>query len=358
MPGSFVSEYQFKAEIYPFGIVDGIKVFCWTLRNKNGVELVLTNYGATLISLKTPDRDGKFQDIVLGYDNLDGYVEGKAYLGGTIGRYGNRIAKSRFSLDGTTYSLGKNEGENCLHGGNRGFDKVMWDATDVTTAEAPALQFRYLSKNGEEGFPGNLEITVTYTLTAKDELRIDYDVLTDRATVQNPTHHSYFNLAGGGSILDHQLQLKAGSFTPVDEALIPTGELRSVEGTPFDFRTPIAIGERINHADRQLALAKGYDHNWVIDGESGSLPFAAKVHEPTSGRCLEVLTTEPGIQFYSGNFLNGDRGKRGTMNGYRTGFCLETQHFPDSPNIPHFPTTVLRPGERYKSTTAYRFFTD
>ncbi len=356
MHKGLISDYQ-GVEIRPFGVVDGEEVSCWILRNKNDLEAVLTNYGATLISLKTPDRSGEFEDIVLGYDDLGGYMEGKAYLGGSIGRYGNRIGNARFLLDGKTYNLGRNEGMNCLHGGVRGFNKVVWTATDVTTAEAQAVQFAYLSPDGEEGFPGNLEITVRYTLTLGNELQIDYRVVTNRPTVQNPTHHSYFNLSGRGSILDHRLQLNASRFTPIDANLIPTGELRGVEGTAFDFRTPVAVGARIGQDDRQLVLGRGYDHNWVLEGEPGTLRWAARVHEPNSGRSMEVLTTEPGIQFYSGNFLNGDRGKNNTPNAYRTGFCLETQHFPDSPNVPHFPTTVLRPGERYRSTTVYRFST-
>jgi aldose 1-epimerase len=339
------------------GTVDGKPVYLYTLKNKNGVEAKFTNFGATLISLKVPDAKGNLADIVLGYDDVKGYQQGKSYFGASIGRYGNRIGKATFQLNGKTYNLSKNDGENTLHGGTKGFNKVVWEGKHLVKPGAPALQFTYTSKDGEEGFPGNLKATITYTLTPANELRIDYVATTDKDTVQNLTHHSYFNLAGGGEILNHQLMLDADRFTPVDSGLIPTGELRPVEGTPFDFRKPTAIGARINQADEQLKFGKGYDHNWVLNGEMGKLRLVARVTEPTTGRVMEVSTTEPGIQFYSGNFLNGESGKGGKKYEYRNGFCLETQHFPDSPNQPKFPTTTLKSGKTYRTSTVYRFTT-
>lgn len=341
----------------PAGTVDGKPVFYYTLKNKNGVEAKFTNYGATLVSLQVPDRNGKLADIVLGYDDVSGYQQGKSYFGATIGRYGNRIGNATFKLNGKTYNLAKNDGENTLHGGTKGFNKVVWDAKSISKSGAPALQFTYVSKDGEEGYPGTLKATVTYTLTAANELRLDYTVTTDKDTVQNLTHHSYFNLAGGGGILGHELVLNADHFTPVDSGLIPTGELRPVEGTPFDFRRPTAIGARIDQADEQLKLGKGYDHNWALTGQKGKLRLAARVTEAGSGRVMEVLTTEPGIQFYSGNFLNGEAGKGGKKYEFRNGFCLETQHFPDSPNKPKFPSTTLKAGQVYRTTTIYKFTT-
>jgi len=339
-----------------FGVADGKPVYLYVLKNRNGVEAKFTNYGATLVSLLVPDRTGKFADIVLGYDDVNGYANGTAYLGATIGRYGNRIAKARFSLNGKMYTLAKNDGENSLHGGLKGFNKVIWEANDVSSKDISALQFTYVSKDAEEGFPGNLTARVTYTLTSNNELRIDYDVTTDQDTVQNLTHHSYFNLnPAGADILSHELMLNADHFTPVDETLIPTGELRKVEGTPFDFRTPVAVGARINTNDEQLLRGKGYDHNWVLNGSSGTLRVAARVYEPVTGRVMEVSTTEPGMQFYSGNFLKGETGKAGHKNAYRSAFCLETQHFPDSPNHPDFPSTTLKAGEHYRTTTVYKF---
>lgn len=350
------TEVTNKVQPQPFGTADGKQVFYYILKNKNGIEAKLTNYGATLISLKVPDRNGKFDDIVLGYDDVNGYANGKSFFGATIGRYANRIANGKFTLDGRTYTLAKNDGENSLHGGPRGFYKAVWDAKDVSAHGVPAIQFTYRSKDGEEGYPGNLIAQVTYTLTPNNELRLDYDVTTDKDTVQNLTHHSYFNLAPDGhDILGVELMLNADRFTPVDEGLIATGELRNVAGTPFDFRQPTPIGARINQADEQLKRGKGYDHNWVLNGEIGKRHLAARVYEPRTGRTIEVTTTEPGIQFYSGNFLNGEHGKGGKAYNYRTGFCLETQHFPDSPNRPAFPTTTLKAGKHYRSTTVYRF---
>ena len=353
------AEVTNKVQTHPFGSADGKEVSYYILKNKNGVEAKLTSYGASLISLKVPDRKGKLDDIVLGYDAVGGYQNGNSYFGATVGRYGNRIAKARFSLKGTTYTLSKNDGENTLHGGKKGFNKVVWDAKDVSENGTPALRFTYVSKDGEEGYPGTLTATVTYRLTDQNELRLDYDITTDKDTVQNLTHHSYFNLAGADhDILGHELTLEADRYTPVDATLIPTGQLAKVEGTPFDFREATAIGARINQPDEQLKRGKGYDHNWVLNGKSGVMHMAARVYEPTTGRVMEVTTTEPGIQFYSGNFLDGsDHGKGGKAYAYRTGFCLETQHFPDSPNHPDFPTTVLKAGGQYRSTTIYRFST-
>lgn len=339
------------------GTVDGNPVFYYTLRNKNGMEAKFTDFGATLISLHVPDRNGKLADIVLGYDDVQGYQQGSSYFGATIGRYGNRMGKGTFQLSSKTYNLSKNNGENTLHGGTKGFNKVVWQAKALTRKGAPAVQFTYVSKDGEEGYPGTLTATITYTLSAANELRLDYTVTTDKDTVQNLTHHSYFNLVGTGDILKHELMLNADRFTPVDAGLIPTGELRSVEGTPFDFRKPTPIGARIDRDEEQLKLGKGYDHNWVLNGEKGKLRLAARVTEASTGRVMEVLTTEPGIQFYSGNFLNGEAGKGGKKYEFRNGFCLETQHFPDSPNRPEFPSTVLKAGQRYRTTTIYRFGT-
>jgi len=338
---------------------DGKQVDLYVLSNKNGVEVDITNFGAAVVSLKVPDRHGKTDDVVLGYDDLDGYLHDKSYFGATVGRYANRIAHGKFTLNGTTYTLAKNDGENHLHGGVQGFNKVVWEAKDVSTADAAALQLNYLSKDGEEGYPGNLSVQVTYTLTNNNELKIDYAATTDKDTVLNLTHHSYFNLAGQGKgdILQHQLLLHASRFTPVDATLIPTGEIRSVKGTPLDFASATAIGSRIGQDDDQLKLGHGYDHNFVLDGGTGGAPvLAAQVYEPSSGRVMEVWTTQPGIQLYSGNFLNDTiRGKSGSTYQRRAAFCLETQHFPDSPNKPNFPSTILKVGGQFKSSTTYKF---
>ena len=338
---------------------DGKQVDLYVLTNKNGVEADVTNFGAAVVSLKVPDRHGKTDDVVLGYDDLDGYLHDKSYFGATVGRYANRIAHGKFTLNGTTYTLAKNDGENHLHGGVRGFNKVVWEAKDVSIAGAAALQLNYLSKDGEEGYPGNLSVQVTYTLTNNNELKIDYAATTDKDTVLNLTHHSYFNLAGQGKgdILQHQLLLHASRFTPVDATLIPTGEIRSVKGTPLDFASATAIGSRIGQDDEQLKLGHGYDHNFVLDGGTEGAPvLAAQVYEPSSGRVMEVWTTQPGVQFYSGNFLDDTiRGKSGSTYRRRAAFCLETQHFPDSPNKPNFPSTILKPGSQFKSSTTYKF---
>jgi aldose 1-epimerase len=359
----YASGAEHKMQVSDFGKTSGgISVSRYVLTNKLGVEAVVINYGATLVSLKVPDRAGKSADVVLGYDSVEGYEQGKSYFGGTIGRYGNRIARGEFTLDGTTFHLPKNDGPNSLHGGTIGFNKRIWTGTDHSRADAEVLELSYTSADGEEGYPGTLKVKVTYTLPAEaNELRIDYTATTDKDTVTNLTNHSYFNLSGDASkeIVNHQLLLRAPQFTPVDATLIPTGELRAVRGTPFDFTKSTAIGVRINQDDEQLKFGKGYDHNWVLERtKKGGLQLAAEVFEPTSGRVLEVLTTEPGVQFYSGNFLDGTaKGKGGQLYAHRTGLCLETQHFPDSPNHPKFPSTVLKPGEMYRTSTVLRFST-
>ena len=341
-----------------FGQTPDGSVDIYTLTNAKGAEARITNYGGIVVSLKVPDRDGKFDDVVLGLNTLDEYLKGTAYFGALIGRYGNRIAKGQFKLNGTEYKLAVNNGENHLHGGIKGFDKVVWDAKSSSNKAGASLTLSYLSKDGEEGYPGNLKVTVVYTLTNNNELKITYSATTDKDTVLNLTHHSYFNLAGegNGDILGTQLQLNATKFTPTDAGSIPTGELKAVAGTPFDFTKSTAIGLRINADDEQIKLGNGYDHNFVVNGRMGVLRLAAKAWEPRTGRTMEVWTTEPGVQFYTGNFLDGTlKGKRGTLYQRRTGFCLETQHYPDSPNEPKFPTTTLRRGARFNSTTIYRF---
>jgi aldose 1-epimerase len=337
---------------------DGQPVELFTLRSAKGMVVRVSTYGATAVSVEVPDRDGKMADVVLGFDSLEPYLGKHPHFGGVVGRYGNRIATGRFRLGEREIVLARNNGENHLHGGARGFDRVAWSGRDASTNADPAVELTYLSKDGEEGYPGNLTAKVTYTLTDANELRLDYEATTDEETVVNLTNHSYFNLAGpsGGDILGHVVTLDAARFTPVRAGLIPTGELRAVDGTPFDFRKPAPIGARIDAPDEQLALGGGYDHNFVLDGAMGVLRPAARVVESASGRVLEVLTTEPGVQFYSGNNLDGTvKGKAGKVYARRTGLCFETQHFPDSPNQPSFPSTVLRPGERYLSTTVFRF---
>lgn len=337
---------------------DGAPVDLFTLKNSAGMEARITNYGGILVSLKVPNASGKVEDVVLGFDNLSDYLKGHPFFGALVGRYGNRIAKGKFTLNGKEYTLAVNNGPNALHGGLKGFDKAVWKAKELETKDGPALELTYLSKDGEEGYPGNLNVKVVYTLTNKNELKIDYSAATDKDTVLNLTHHTYFNLLGAGTrdILSHMMTINADRFTPVDKDLIPTGELRSVKNTPLDFTKPVVIGARIDQDDEQLRFGKGYDHNWVLNGGGGNLALAARVTEPTSGRTMEVYTTEPGIQFYAGNFLDGTNvGKGGKVYKHRFGLCLETQHFPDSPNHPDFPTTVLKPGQELKSTTIYRF---
>jgi aldose 1-epimerase len=358
---SSVSKKQGVPEISrrPWGQTkEGTPVELFTLRNANGAEAQICNYGGLVITLKVPDRTGKMGDVVLGYDSLDGYLKDTPYFGALIGRYGNRIAKGKFTLDGKEYSLATNNYPNALHGGNKGFDKVIWEPKVIAGPEGPSLQLHYLSPDGEEGYPGNLDVTAVYTLTPDNGLKLEYTATTDKDTVVNLTHHSYFNLAGKGTILHHVVMIPADKFTPVDENLIPTGELRPVDGTPFDFRKPTPIGARINENDEQLKFGKGYDHNWVINKKMGEMGLMARVTEPTSGRVMEVLSTEPGLQFYSGNFLDGTIvGKGGWVYQFRNGFCMEPQHYPDSPNHPEFPSVVLKPGQVYKNTIVYRFST-
>jgi aldose 1-epimerase len=340
---------------------DGTTVDLYTLTNSKGMQASVTNFGATLVALKTPDRSGKLADVVLGYSTPAEYQQGTYFFGGTIGRYANRIARGQFTLDGKTYHLPINDGPNSLHGGTTGFNKRVWTAKELAGNSDPAVQFTYLSPAGEEGYPGNLNVEVTYTLRDDDSLQIAYRATTDKDTVLNLTNHSYFNLGGEGSgdILGHQLTLYADRFTPVNATLIPTAELRAVKGTPFDFTKSTPIGARINQDSQQLKFGKGYDHNWVLTaGQSETPQDAAEVYDPASGRVLTILTTQPGIQFYSGNFLDGTvHGKSGKTYTHRSGLCLETQHFPDSPNHPTFPSTVLKPGQSFQSLSIYRFST-
>jgi aldose 1-epimerase len=335
---------------------DGREAHLYTLSNKSGMEVAITDFGATTVSIKVPDRNGKLGDVVLGYDSVEGYENGTAYIGATAGRYANRIAGAKFSLDGKEYTLPKNDHENHLHGV---FNKVLWDAAPGSMNDPSLLRLRYMSKDGEEGYPGNLSVEVRFSLSDANELKFEYTATTDKKTVVNLTNHSYFNLAGSGNILENKLTLRAGRFTPVDAALIPTGELRSVAGTPFDFREATAVGARIDNDDEQLKLGHGYDHNWVLDAGMKDKPsLAATLFEPSSGRLLETFTTEPGLQIYTGNFLDGSiHGKYGQTYERRGAICLETQHFPDSPNHPDFPTTTLKAGKKYHSITIYKFST-
>jgi aldose 1-epimerase len=351
-------EAETKVTSQPFGkLPDGTPVEIFTLSD-GAFEARITNYGGVVVSLKSPDRNGKSADIVLGFDNVDGYYANfngpsDAFFGALIGRYANRIAQGSFTLEGKKYSLPLNNGANTLHGGPHGFNNVVWNAKTISNG----IELRYLSKDGEAGFPGNLTAIVRYTLV-KGDLRIEYTATTDKATVVNLTNHSYFNLTGSGDILGHQLTLHASRFTPVDSGLIPTGELKSVDGTPFDFRQAHTVGERINANDDQLHLGHGYDHNWVLDGGGAKLVEAAEVYDPVSGRVLKVLTDQPGIQFYSGNFLDGSvKGKGGKPYQQHAALCLETQHFPDSPNHPDFPSAKLKAGEHYHTVTVFSFST-
>ncbi len=345
----------------PFGkTADGKAVEIYTLTNSKGSEAQIITYGGTVVSLRVPDKSGKLGDVVLGFDSVADYEKNTAYIGALIGRYGNRIANGRFTLNGKEYILAVNNGENHLHGGLRGYDKVVWSAGPSTDANGANLELTYLSRDGEEGYPGNLSIKVVYSLTEKNELKIVYSATTDKDTVVNLTHHSYFNLAGAGSgdILGHQLTLNANKFTPTGSGSIPIGELRDVRGTPFDFTKSMAIGARIKQDDQQLKFGQGYDHNYVLNRTGSGPSLAATVYEAKSGRMMEVLTTEPGLQFYSGNFLDGSvTGKSGHSYLKNTGFCLESQHYPDSPNKPKFPSTTLKRGKRYSTTTIYKFST-
>ena len=336
---------------------DQTTIDLYTLRNSKGMEAQIMTFGGIVTSLKVPDKNGALGDVVLGYDHLAGYIMKNPCFGALVGRYGNRIARGRFSLNGNVYSLAINNGPNHLHGGLKGFDKVVWTAEPVTDKSGPALRLTYLAKDGEEGYPGNLTVTAVYRVTEDNALSVDFTATTDQMTVCNLTHHSYFNLAGKGDILNHLAHLNADRFTPVDDTLIPTGELRAVAGTPFDFRQPTAIGQRINDPrDEQIKFGHGYDHNFVLNKKSNELSLAARVSEATSGRIMEVWTTEPGVQFYTANFLDGTIiGKGGWAYQARNGFCFEPQHFPDSPNHPEFPSTVLKPGETYRHSTAYKF---
>jgi aldose 1-epimerase len=329
----------------------------YTLTNANGRKVGIITYGGTVVSLTAPDRNGKYADVVLGMDDLAGYQKATAFFGAIIGRYGNRIGKGQFTLDGATYKLPVNDGPNTLHGGPAGFDKRVWSAAPGSSADGDTLELTYVSKDGEAGFPGTLTSKVVYTLTAKNELKIDYTATTDKATVVNLTNHSYFNLAGQGEgdVLTHEVMIDAARFTPVDATLIPTGELRPVAGTPFDFTKPTAVGARIEAADEQIKFGKGYDHNWVLNKGAGGLTKAAEVHETKSGRVMEVWTTEPALQFYTGNFLDGTLHGKGKTYVRRGALCMETQHYPDSPNQPAFPSTELKPGATYHTTTVYRF---
>ena len=334
---------------------EGLPVDLYTMTNPKGTSVSISTYGGTVQALNVKDRSGMLGDVVLGFDSLTGYESEHPYFGALIGRYGNRIAKGKFTLNGKPYTLAVNNGPNHLHGGIKGFSRQVWRAKEVGDN---ALELTYISKDGEEGYPGTLTATVRYTLTPANELRLDYTATTDADTVANLTNHSYFNLAGLADNLSHQIEIYAGRFTPVDAGLIPTGELRPVKGTPFDFTAPHAIGERIDAKDEQIKLGGGYDHNFVFTKQDGKLNLVAKVTESTSGRVMEVLTTEPGVQFYTGNFLDGSlKGKGARSYGRRAAFCLETQHFPDSPNQPKFPSTVIKAGETRKSTTVYRFST-
>ena len=340
-----------------FGTRDGRPITLYTLTNAHGVEVRAMNYGGIILSLRVPDRKGQLADIVLGHEKAEEYMPNPPYLGAIVGRYANRIANGTFTLDGKTYTLPKNDGPNTLHGGvTRTFDKVLWDGEPLKGKNGVA--FTYLSKDAEEGFPGNLKVTVTYTLTDSNELVIDYQATTDKATPINVSQHSYFNLkgAGNGDILDHEIMISADKFTPVDKNLIPTGELRAVKGTPFDFTTSTKIGARIEDPYEQMVLGHGYDHNFVLNRKGAGLSLAARVYEPTTGRVLEVSTTQPAVQFYTGNFLDGSvTGKEGQVYKRRYGLCLETQHYPDSPNHPDFPSTILKPGEKFHQTTVFKF---
>ncbi|MGW9686744.1 aldose epimerase family protein [Flagellimonas sp. 2504JD1-5] len=337
---------------------DGNEITHYQLTNASGMSVGIINYGGIVTSIEVPDKKGVFGDVVLGHDNIKDYEEKSDYFGCIVGRFGNRIAHGKFSLDSIEYKLFLNNNGHTLHGGRKGFDKQVWEAKSFENEDTMGVKLSYTSIDGEEGYPGNLKCEVTYTLTKDNALQIDYKAVTDKTTVINLTNHTYFNLKDGGDspILDHELQINASLYTPVDEGLIPTGEIVPVTDTPFDFQNPTPIGKRIDASHTQLDYGLGYDHNYVLDKTSDSLELISKIVEHETGRVLEVLTTEPGLQFYSGNFLKGTiTGKRGTTYQHRTGFCLETQHFPDAPNQPHFPSTVLKPGETYKSTTVYQF---
>lgn len=337
---------------------DGQAITRYTLTNAKGIEMSVINYGGIITSLKTPDKNGVFEDVVLGYDSIDGYLKESPFFGALIGRYGNRIAKGKFKLDGKEYTLAQNNGTASLHGGVKGFDKVFWNIEEVPSTEGLALKLTYLSKDMEEGFPGNLQAEVIYTLTDKGEIKFDYKATTDKTTVVNLTQHTYFNLSGNANhdILDHEISINADEFIPVNKDLIPTSKFQKVDGTPFDFRVMTPIGKRINDKNEQLEMGQGYDHCFILKPSADSLNYAATVVEPVSGRTLDVYTTEPGLQFYSGNFLTGSiTGKGNVVYNKRFGLCLESEHYPDSPNRPDFPSTLLKPGQVYKTSTVYKF---
>ena len=359
--GQSIKKDRAMVEKKSFGTLsNGKQVTMFTLKNTVGATAEIIDYGATVVSLTAPDRNGKYEDVVLGYDNVEGYVRGSTYFGAIVGRYGNRIGKGKFTLDGKTYQLKTNNGENHLHGGVIGYNKVLWNGEIVKSEAGAAVAFTYVSPDGEEGYPGTVTLKVTFTLTNNNELKIDYEGTTDKPTVLNPTHHGYFNLSGNPTttIADHQLMINADATTAVDKGLIPTGEIAKVDSTPFDFRTPTAIGARINVDNVQLKFGGGYDHNWVLNNVDGKVHLVATVYEAKSGRYMELLTNQPGLQFYSGNFLNGMvAGKGGIKYQFRSALCLEAQGFPDSPNKPTFPSVTLKPGETYKQTTIYKFST-
>ncbi len=355
-PDSLEEESLRNLETSIAGEVDGQEVTLFTLTNASGAQVSILEYGGIVTRLEAPDAAGILQDVVLGFDDLDSYIAGSPYFGAITGRYANRIAGGRFELEGVEYELPVNNGPNSLHGGIKGFDKVVWEGTPAESGDG--VELTYVSVDGEEGYPGTLTTKVTYTWTDDHQLRISYEATTDKPTVVNLTNHSYFNLedGGAGSILGHDLTINASSFTPVDETSIPNGEIAPLDGTPLDFRETVAVGDRIGDEHQQLEFGAGYDHNYVLDRTGTGLELAATVRAPVSGRIMEVLTTEPGVQFYSGNFLDGSHiGKRGVAYEHRSGLCLETQHYPDSPNQPDFPSTVLRPGETYASQTVYKF---
>jgi aldose 1-epimerase len=341
----------------PYGQVDGQAVDLYTLRNAKGAMARIMTYGGIVQSLQVPDKDGKLVDVVLGYDTLDGYVTNNPYFGALIGRYGNRIGAGKFSLNGKTYTLATNNGSNHLHGGLKGFDKRIWAARPVKWDKGAALHLTYRSADMEEGYPGNLDVTAVYVLTDENELKVLFTAKTDKDTIANLTHHSYFNLSGGGTILDHLCYINADRTTPVDSGLITTGEMKDVTGTPFDFRAPTTIGARINDPDTVLQYGPGYDHNWVINQKNpGEVTLQARVTSPKTGITMEVLSDEPCLQFYAGNFLDGTiRGKGGQTYERRNGFCMEPQHAPDSPNKPHWPSVVLKPGQTFRNKIVYRF---
>lgn len=361
-PGLFSARGEASVEKELFGrTADGKPAHLYTLRNTLGMIARITDYGGAVVSLTAPDKDGRLADVVLGYDTLGDYEKGKSYFGCIVGRCSNRIAGGKFRLAGKEYTLTTNDGKNHLHGGFKGFNKVVWDGGAAVEEGEPRLTLKYLSKDGEEGYPGNLSASVVYTFTNDGALKIESSARTDKPTIISLSHHSYFNLAGTSAealkkALSHKLMINAERFTPINAEFIPTGELLPVKGTPFDFTKPTAIGLRIGSGDEQLKFGLGYDHNFVLNKEGGRLSLAARVHEPESGRVMEVLTSEPGLQFYSGNFLNGnDLGKDGAAYPYRSAFCLEPQRFPDSPNQPAFPSVVLEPGKEYSSVIVYRF---